>query len=199
MYIATALSLAKKNRYRTFPNRYFTEHFWLPECLQYSGRIQLNRRIEEVIKNCNFRRRITFFNYGCHPTVAVSLILMLPTRCHSTLLQDTAQCQLYPAEQDRFSSLMSQKEQDKHKKLSCHWQKLEKYFRMLRRAIKLGITITPLLLLYPLHHLLSLYHYIRGKNVTQLEDSTVLDWWVKLCMWSVERNGAALVKLLQVS
>jgi hypothetical protein len=94
---------------------------------------------------------------------------------------------------------MSQKEQDKHKNLSHHWQKLEKYFRMLRRAIKLGVTITPLLLLYPLHRLLSLYHYLRGNSGTQLEDSTVLDWWVKLCMWSVERNGAALVKLLQVS
>jgi len=193
MYTTIALTLAK-NQCQTF-----SKHSFYSESLLYRIRLRFDRCIEGAVEKLNCARRITFFNYGSHPNVTFALALLLPVRSNSTLLLDTIQCQRHQAKEAGSSCLVNKTKQDKHKTLSRHWQKLKKYYRILRRAIKLGVTMTPLLLLYPLHHLLSIFRYIRGKNVNQLEDSTVLDWWVKLCMWCVERNGAALVKLMQVS
>jgi hypothetical protein len=185
MYTAIAVTLAK-DQFRTF-----SKHSFYSKSLHYRVRLKFDRCIEGAVEKLKCARRITVFNYGYHPSVAVALALMLPVRSNST-------CQWHQAKEAVSSCTANKNKQDKHKTLSLHWQKLKKYFRMLRRAIKLGVTMTPLLLLYPLHHLLSICHYIRGNNVNQLEESTVLDWWVKLCMWCVERNGAALVKLMQV-
>lgn len=202
MYPGIALTMTK-NRHHLSKNRTFssmTKYYLLWERLFFTTKSRL--KIGYICKTHYCKPRNSFAAYRYHPTRATALALLLPLSRYSTLLLGEVQCQEHKQQHQTidhcFSSLANQKQQHKYKALSRYWQQLKKCVRMLKRALKLGSTLIPILLLYPLHQMFSLLRYLRGSDLNQREESPVLDWWIKLCMWCVERNGAALVKLMQV-
>lgn len=132
-----------------------------------------------------------------HLTAAlVAVIVALPPSCccYTTLVVPT-RCQ--QAEQPKQKN--DRKQKHSSSSIVFSRKQLLNFFQMFARAIKISVTMTPLLLFYPLHRILSWFRYLTGKHDEEEELSFVLDWWMQLCLWCVEHNGATTVKLMQVS
>jgi hypothetical protein len=80
-------------------------------------------------------------------------------------------------------------------------RRLRRYIRMWLRAMKLSVTMSPLLLLYPFHLLTQGATQVQQQNEggSSGSSSQLRDWWFDLLLYCVEQNGAAMIKLLQVS
>lgn len=99
--------------------------------------------------------------------------------------------------------------------------KLARYWRMFKRIVKLTVTLSPILMMYPFY-LLSKYR--KKKQIKNMDTSTTTnndtvnhsmlswmkisdddnnnnnelnDWYYKLCLYCVECSGACVIKLMQ--
>ena len=81
-------------------------------------------------------------------------------------------------------------------------RKILKAFRLLRRLIKLMLTLTPVAALYPIQRLFT----SREDKNQDAHDALLMEtepvegplgWYLQLCLYCVEWSGAAVIKLMQ--
>jgi len=91
------------------------------------------------------------------------------------------------------------------------WQKMGRIWRLLKRLVKLAVTLTPVATFYPIYGMLSSSsnnedstdaHVIALRHKDDDDDddellSGFLGWYLRLCLQCVEHSGAAVIKLMQ--
>ena len=81
------------------------------------------------------------------------------------------------------------------------WRKVQRALRMIRRILKLTLTLAPIVLLYPIQY--TLHPKSEGEDAQDVVLEKVelpkgfVGWYYRMCLYCVEWSGAACIKFTQ--